>query len=364
MEIAINNDEVVQKKRVAYANLGETIHRAEMTLQANIQLALKLLAVHPTKIEDINEAEAKLKEFISCRVQISAQRKVISGMFSPVLDRLINYEKQLTDPETAFKNELVELKKKHEEEEFKKQRLEAARKNLLLFIKNKLTEHDMTCRSLIAKKVGELYKEALETLDINPDNIAPFIEQAKTMLGVLDFNLEKPTPSSEVLLKEEVTKTINDNWNLNPHAYVTVFQEALEQKFFDYSVAYQNKVAALELAAKEEAENQKKLEDQKKDAEVANSLEANSTTLFPTSVGHPVKALKKSFAIDMPETSESAFKIIAHFIANKQKCMAKMKVQKWFSITPAQMAAQLARLKNEDNAMELEGIVFKEVESL
>ncbi len=150
----------------------------------------------------------------------------------------------------------------------------------------------------------------------------------------------------------------------NPEQYIQLYTNELRKKFIDYSVAYSNKKQAIELAAKEDEEKQKALIEEANNKETAIQLESVSEVLEVTVSGPEIKALKKSYEVNMPETVESVIMIMAAFTANLQLCMPKLKVTKWFKFTPDQAATALAKVKCDDNNFAPKGITFKEVEKL
>jgi hypothetical protein len=78
-----------------------------------------------------------------------------------------------------------------------------------------------------------------------------------------------------------------------------------------------------------------------------------------------LKALKKAYEVDMPETFDSVMKIFSAFMANKQKCLEKVNIKKWFVSFNADSAAKaLAKVKSDDNQFAPLGIVWKEVDKL
>lgn len=356
-------DEIVLKKREAYANLGEAIHRAEMELQVKAQSAIMLLAKLPSSIAEIAEAEKTLKEFKSQRVQIEKDRKAITSRFDPVLDRLMLIQKSTEEPEQKYTAAVLSLKKQHEAEEQKQLQIADARKRLVEKVEKDLAAANHASYEKINEQVQKAFETALE-MDIQPVDIKDWIETSKAILGYKDFECAVPQVNTVLLKQEEANALIAEKWIYNAQGFVVVYHQKIDQKFSDYGIAYQNKAAALELARKQSQEEEARLNAEKADAEIAASLQASSTALAPDSVGMPVKEIKRSYAIDMLETPDNAIAIMAAFVANKQACLAKLRVSKWFSLTPLQMGNALAELKNADNNFQPSGINFKVVEKL
>ena len=141
-----------------------------------------------------------------------------------------------------------------------------------------------------------------------------------------------------------------------------MFANEIEAKFFDYAVAFSNKEVALKQAEEEKAKKAQEIADAQQNQAVANKLESVAQAV---TVDTPMtKALKKSYAIDMPETIESALLIQAAFVSNLQLCLPKMRVTKWFDLKVSQCGDALAKLKCDDNNFQPSGIQFKEVDKL
>lgn len=354
----------ILKKRLAYANLGERIHLAEMALQIKSQEALKSIEALPTEISQIADSEKTLKEFKSKRVAIETDRKAITARFKPVVDRLMAYEKSLEQPEQKYVAAILSLKKQHEAEEAKKMQIAEARKNLIEFVERKLAEANHNSYEKINAAVAEVFETAIE-LDIVPEDIAQFVLEAEDKLQYKDFVVEAPQVNTKLLTAEEANAIILEKWIYNAQGFEAVYHQQLHNKFADYGIAYQNKAVALEQSRKAAEAEEKRLAEEKETAQLAASLAATATPLETDSVGMPVKAIKRSYAIDMLETPDNAISIMAAFVANKKECMTKLtRVTKWFSVTPDQMGKALCELKNQDNNFQPSGIRFKEVEKL
>lgn len=353
----------VLKKREAYANLGELLHHGEMGLQLKAQTAIKKIKL-PASIEDIPAAEALLAETKKAKATIEAERKEMTGKLKPVVDRMMQPEKSLEAPIDQLTNAIIVLKKKHEEEERAKLRKQEEAKNIIQQIVNYRAEADHNCRSQIAVMVTSAYEHALGKGDIKPEEKDAYLAKVEKKMGVVDFELPKPSFKTTLVTAEELAEIIEKNFIWNPHAYLTIFKEELKNRFIDYSVAYQNKESALLRAKQEEATAQEELLVQKSNAEMAAALDAISTPLEPDTVGPQIKSLKKNFEINMVESADNCLIIWSAFAANKQAVLSKMRVQKWFSMTTAQIMLAFGKIKSEDNNFEATGLKWKEVDKL
>jgi hypothetical protein len=363
-EVTVKDVAIIEQKREAWGEMGVIVYKSEMELQARGQGIIKSLTI-PQKIEDLPEAEKKLKAATSERVKLENDRKEITGKFDDVAARLMKPEKDVAESIANFKSKMVSLKAEHE----RIQAAKAAKENEIRTVRERvqqyMAEKDFQYKSLIAGKCAEAFEYAL-TKDIAPDAIAAYIEKIKGRLGAADFQTEAPTFRVAYLDLNEVQLLIEENFRVNPHAYVTIFQAELDKKFSDYDVAYANKKDALALAIKEQAEKEAALKAEKENADLAAKIASTSEPLLFTgdNVVAPVKALKKSFEIDMDETQHNAIKIMQAYVANMALCDQFLKINKWFGITPNQMATALGKVKSQDNAFQPVGINFKEVSKL
>jgi plasmid replication initiation protein len=88
------------------------------------------------------------------------------------------------------------------------------------------------------------------------------------------------------------------------------------------------------------------------------------TQAAPLVVDSGVKALKKVYKVEMPETYDNAMLIMAAFLANSAKCREKTSTTKWFAFNATSAATALSRVKNDDNNFAPKGINFIEVDKL
>jgi Glu-tRNA(Gln) amidotransferase subunit E-like FAD-binding protein len=124
---------------------------------------------------------------------------------------------------------------------------------------------------------------------------------------------------------QEFNQILNEVWKIKPADYVALFATELEKKFSDYSVAYLNKQQALQLAKEEQERRLQEIAQQKQQTEIAATLDSVSTDMSIEPSG--LKALKKAYEVDMPETFDSVMKIFSAFMANKQKCLEKVNIK-------------------------------------
>lgn len=355
-----SQEEAIATRREGWGKIGVGIYLGGLDLQVKAQdLILKIK--YPTRVEELPNAEALLKEIKAGQNSVITDRKQLTGKLDAVVTKLMDPEKSLNDPIANLSNAIIKLKQDYEKIQQVKVQKELEIKTIKERIKEFLATKDFEFRSDISTKITLAYEYAL-TNDIKPEALATYLDKVRTRVGVMDFTCEKPDFKLKLVDVTEMDLIMQDTFLLNPHAYVSIFQKALAEKFSDYEVAYKKKAEALELSRKAEEDKQAQLKKDLEEKELANKLEATATPLME--VGPEVKALKKVYEVNMPNTYENMRAVIGAFFGNEVQCKAKLKVKEWFSFTPAQMASALAKVKNDDNSFEPKGIIWKEVSKL
>lgn len=362
METAIEKaqDAIVQQKRNAWANLGESIYKSDLKLQARAQQIIQKLAVVPANAEELAEAEATLKEAKATQKSIEADRKLITKPVDERLSQLMLAEKSLSEPITAYANAIIEVKKA-EEERLAKERAKAEElKRAKEYVASKNAEYDARFKSFISERISIAYNHALGEGNVTPDKVEGYLKQISGRIDSSSFMAPIDRKGFQFLSEEEFLEILKEH-PLNTEDYVKMWLTDLYQRFGDYEIAYNNKQQALEIAAKEEAERQRKIEEEKANKEAAAKLEAMAVT--PT-VSASFKELKKVYKIQMDETPENAIKILSAVVANWALCSQKIGVKKWFQFSVANAIVALEKVKNEDNKFQPAGIAFVETDKL
>ncbi len=361
--VETNELAIIEKKRTSWALMGEKIYKQELELQVRAQNALSKIAVLPSTIDEIPEAEAALKEVGIIKRQIETDRKTITSKFDPVFERLMAPEKSFSVPMQAFVTAIIFIKK---QEELKAQQRKNKADELARIRQALITaqvHYDAEFKTLIAEKVGTAFLWALQKGTKPGQEIEDYCDRLKFKIKESFFEIEEPVfKDLRYITHEDILPVFDEVWKINRADYVTLFATELEKKFSDYEVAYQNKQQALALAKEEQIQRIREIEEQKQHAEVAATLDAVSTDISVELSA--VKALKKCYEVDMPETFDNAMKILSAFMANKQKCLEKVNIKKWFSFDASSAAKALAKVKSDDNVFAPLGITWKEVDKL
>lgn len=360
-EIQITTD----KKRNAWGNLGVSIFLQEMQLQARAVKACAKFII-PTKIEECPAAEAALKEGKADQNAIVKDRKEITSRLYDVSTRLMMPEKSIDEPYKTSYNSILAVKSAHAKaEQAKKDKIEEIKK-MREGIGQYLSQADSNACNLINSTVSKAYEAALTTKNVKPEDITAYIDACKTGLKADTFNLVAPMFTLKLIEPTEAEFILEEEFKWNAQEYINIYHNELDLKFSDYHVAFANKEEALALSLKETEDKKALIDSEKESKDIAASLSASSSTLnFDASnVTTPVKDLKKSFAIDMEENAENAIHIMRAFVGNFKACNEKLKITKWFAITPGQMATALAKIKSDDNNFQPQNINFKVVEKL
>jgi hypothetical protein len=358
----VNDLAIIEKKRSSWALMGVKIYQQELELQVRAQDALRKLEVLPTTIDDVPAAETALKEVGILKRQIETDRKSITSKFDPVFERLMAPEKSFAVPMAAYVAAIIAIKKEEERkaQERKNKTDELARIRQALITTQ--AHYDAEFKTIIAEKVMQAFAKALES-NKKPEEKQDYMDRVCFRVKESNFLIETPNVQLQYATHQEFNKILNEVWKINAADYVSMFAIELEKKFSDYSVAYLNKQQALQLAREEQQRRLQEIAQQKQQTEIAATLDSVSTDMSIEPSG--LKALKKAYEVDMPETFDSVMKIFSAFMANKQKCLEKVNIKKWFVSFNADSAAKaLAKVKSDDNAFAPIGIVWKEVVKL
>lgn len=354
--------EIDQKKFRAWGNTGLVINNLKTELELTAQKAMLSIKT-PESIEDVPAAMEKLKELARVRNELSKYRKERLKKINDFLDSLIVYEQSIEPVEQQLKTKIIEIKSAHQKLLDAKKKHSDELETIRTIVKQFLIQHDFNCRSAISNQVSKSLEWALNN-DVKPENLSEYFDKCSNKFTLLDFSAERPTVKLVYTDPTEAELIFDETFHIDANAYLNLYRSELEKKFSDYTTAYANKKDALALSIKEEAEKQAELDAAKQNSEMAVNLEAAATPLIPDNVGAPVRALKKAFELDMPENQESVIQLMRAYVANRVFCDTKLKVTKWFSFTPNQMAIALTKVKNDDANFQPAGIIFKEVEKL
>lgn len=361
METNITNElSIIEKKQKSWGLMGINIHNAEITFQARAQESLSKIAVLPSIIEDVKQAETTLKEVKADQKKLMDDRKAITSKFDPVFERLMAPEKSFTEPLKTFEAAIIRIKQadelKRKQEALKASEIASIKQSVL----NSLNNYKSKCDSLINNKVNQVFTKALND-GMQPDQIEDLLIYVTDQVTPDLFACSLPNPYRQYVSEEDVIGIINQLFIFDPEEYVKKFAVELERKFADYDVAFLNKQAALQQAALEMKLKEQEIEQQKVNQNIAAEMDSLS---FEPVIETDVKDLKKGYVVDMPETVESVRIIMSAFFSNIKLCLPKLKVNKWFAFTPNSAAIALAKVKNEDPSFQPTGLIFKEVDRL
>jgi len=347
----------------SWGKMGLKVKHVELALQLRAQESLKKLEVVPLTIEDVQSAEQILKEVKNELQQIIADRKAITSKFDPVFERLMIPEKSFAEAMAAYVSAIITIKKEEEKkiEDRRKKADELARIRQALITTQ--AYYDAEFKTQIVEWVGATFTKALEK-DTKPgQECEDYMDRAKFKMKASYFPVEKPTLTKGIVTEAEFDNIYKEVWTIDPAVYVELFKTELDKKFAGYEVAYQNKQQALAMAKEEQALRLREIEEQKQHSTIAAELDAGATDLSVIE-GGMLKALKKCYEVDMPENFENAMKIFSAFLVNKEKCLEKVNIKKWFNFDASSAAKALAKVKSDDNAFAPLGIIWKEVDKL
>ena len=361
-ELVVVNEQELATKKNAWSNFGAGVYTTEIEIQ-NMAIKAKADIVHPTKIGDIPEAEVKLKALKSAMSEITEKRKKVTTVITDLSKRLMEPEKSLEEPIKALEASMISVKKAEEAIQKAKQDKAEEGKRIIEFFKNAVTQFDANCKTIINDKINKAYEYALGDGDVKPIQKDSYLEKVCATINESTFPMPNVSGRKAVFHSaEEVNALQAEHFKVDRDEYVALFANEIETKFFDFEVAFNNKEHALAEAKKQKEQRDQEIADERLAQQTSNKIESVAET--PIEVTVATKALKKSYAIDMPETVETALAIQAAFISNLKLCLPKVRVTKWFDFKVSQAGDALAKVKCDDNNFQPSGIIFKEVEKL
>lgn len=353
---------IIEQKRVAWSNMGEAIYKSELQLHVRAQAAALTVEL-PTSMDHVPAAEIALKSLKAEQAAITTSRKEITSKLDDVTSRLMLPEKSLAEPIKTLETAIIKVKKEDAQRlANEKAKLEEKRLAIEYLIGLKATT-DATFKRTISDMVSKAYDYALGDGNVTLEKLDEYTEKVAKKLTESDFSPSFPARTFQHFSQDDYKALVKEHYTFDATTYVLQFITDLETKFSDYEVALQNKEDALALSRKQQADNEAIIQRNQATATASASLFSGAATIAdPMPAG--VKELKQAYEVDMPETPESVLAIWAAFSANRHLCMPKLKVNKWFAFTPAQAATALAKVKNDDNAFQPSGIIFKVVDKL
>jgi hypothetical protein len=351
---------LLEQRKAGWARMGELVYTSELELQVMAQQPLLDLKL-PTTIEEIVPAENKLKEIKAVQKSVENKRKELTAKFDDVSKRLMIPEKSLLEPIENLAKAIIVVKKEHEKIEAEKKAKEARIIKAKEFLLIEKARKEASLKESINILIDSAYTNALGSGNISLEALPDYLAQCKSGLNTKRFSPQNPLTEDELLVPE--IKALADSiWVFDTNYWLGIYHDELDKKFSDYEIALLNKVKALEISAKENEAKHAEIQAENRRKEVAAQLQSNATPIL--SEGPAIKALKKSYEVDMPETVESVMAIMGAFSANLNACLSELRVSKWFSFTPSQAAGALGKLKSKDNNFNPSGIIFKEVDKL
>jgi len=352
--------QVITQKREAWAQMGEAVYRQEISLQLRAQQALSDIVL-PSTIEEVPEAESRLKEIKAAATAISNDRKAITTKFDDVTARLMQPEKSFAEPVKQLSDAIISVKKTYEasqsETRAKQQELASCEGHW----QREQIRVKADCDRLVNELVDRAYTHALNT-DVRPEAILEYKDKCFGSVTAARFEIKEQPFIPTKITSEESLQVWKKYFPIDVSPYVQSFRDGLAAKLSDYPVAFANKEQALKIQQDEAKATADALALKQQQSELASKMQQAAQ---PVSV-EPVitKALKKSYEVDMPDSVESILQVMAAFSANIHLCMPKLKVTKWWSFTPLQAANALGKVKSDNNSFEVTGITFKEVDKL
>lgn len=351
--------DVILKKKQAWAEVGLTVHNANIALEQKAKAALDLLnGTSPKTIDEVVNSENILKQVKATLASIESERKTVTSKFDAVTSALMTHEKAVKDALPAYQKAIIEIKKIDEANKAKIKAAEEAKKLAKEKAINYVSDEFTRMKDMVADLCQKAYEHALEK-NVTLEKLSSYLTKLKAKKTDKDFTVVKP----ENMLQEDFDHGYKSIDMAAPSDMLLYYHKQMDAKFEFYEVALKNKDAAIQASKEAEERAKQEREEELANAKVAARLETIST---PTEalVDNGVKELKKKYTIDMPDDEASILLIMTAFITNFAQAKDGVRVKSLMKLSIEQMGTALAWLKNKDNAFNFTGINFKIEEKL
>ena len=352
------------KKMTVWGNYGKTLVDAERKLQS-IKMGIIHIPEKPNK-DSINNHVTALAEKKRLLKEVVDLRKSYTDPIDKVKKRLMEIEKDCSSSITDYEKNIISVKNEIEAERTKANAKKDEQCDFLYKLNQAYIDLNDELSKLVNNHVHDAYMGMLKVkcpYESFDDYVTATVNGLKETL-----KLPKIKDSFDKQNFRPLHNDMNELAELsrkNSKETIYFFDE-LRAKLMEKKVGYKSELAntekAQELAEKQQKEAEKKRAEEKQNAELeakiqkANDVQSIEKTDY--------KDLKLVFDVDMPDTHNTALQLFATFSSNIDLILPKLKVSKWLSFTPNQIAKVLSKLKSEDNRMEFSGITFKEVKKL
>lgn len=356
--------QIVEEKRLAWANAGQKAHYTELELKQLVENGIKKL-IPPTTIEQIQETDDLLAASKKALSEVKEKRMSITNVFRDVTNRLMVPEKEF---EAAFAPiEAAQLKLKQEKANGEK--LQQAKKDELKRLKesliNYIIDSSLVFKKAIQERCTKSYEHALGKGNVTIETLESYLVKIKASITAPMFDVAQPTLPLSQVTQEELTKLwVEVKPMLTPaNDYLESFHKQLEEKFAFYEIALKNKEQAIAHQRAEDESAKEALEKETANKQIAASMTAMATS-YEASPEQTTKGLKEVYELDMEENNINMLLIVAAFTGNYDVAKEYVRVKNAFSLNIGQMGAALVAMKNKDNAFKTTGIKFKLTQKL
>ena len=364
-----NQIAIIEKKSVAFAGYAVESHNLLSSLQTEAAKVVANLSDLPTKIEQITDAEAILKQSKAKQKEIAASRLAQTSKLDKFFENFSAPEKSILATIPVYEQAIIKLKNEKstadQVEANKVAELKRLKESFLIHVNNTKAAHESAIADYVATRFAYALKNAKDATTIIVDKtnmpLDDYIFKCMGTKKAKDFEITIPPCSSthhdiSVVWRD----TVFDNAYLDGKLMIGKFEGDLKDKFKYFGIALKDKEKAL-------AHNENQVNEAKELA-VAQAEQQNvgaklSVTASALDNGPAVKPLNEKFEIDMPSSEKNAITIMVAFTTNIDKVRGKVKAD-WMKLSVAQMGAALAAVKNDDNNFSVSGITFKTIQKL
>lgn len=341
------------KKSASWAQRGHVYTINKIAIENKALAKIAALAL-PTDINKLSEYDDQRKE---ARSFIKELKESVLEDTRPLNEYIALRNKPIKDLEehmAKFDAALLPLKTQSEELAKAANNEAQEKANYRASVEKLRVEKELEFDTLISATVLDYYARALQAEGVN-EITEPMMAKMCEHFKSTDFYMPTVHSNDE---QWQIWKEVMAGFN--PSDYIAKYVQQLNAKFENFKY---DKLHPTEAIAQAAYETDQTLTTAQAEAELKTAM-ADLTQVATEQITVDHKALKKVYKVDMDDTPETMMIIDRAYIALQGYASSVSKMKSLWNLKMQQKADFIAECKNKDNALMVEGVVFKEVKKL
>lgn len=330
---------------------------------SNIDIS-KYMIENPT-IADIlllKEMDDKMKELSKLSTLKKNERKEVTSNIDGMKTRLMITENAYQTLSEKIKPYYIKISKVKQAEEEKTAKRTSDLNSFRSRMQISFNESVAASNLYIQAKVTESYKECLAMIE--PEDLDGYLSNLLSLHKSEAFGYKQPTVTQAEVDDEEkvaIYQEIFGKWN--HEGFSQSFKSILTNTFSDFTIAKQQSDEAIRQREAEQSIEVLEIQD---NVEVENTIAVLEEKSAPTMsfAYEKTRELKKVYELDMVHDENNMRRVNKAFYANMKECLAVYQGKDYWKIDTVTQGELLSKLKNKDNGIIFEGIVFKETDKI